>query len=159
MPIAQVIVLLLVLCVAASPVWADQADAASAISSAKNMIVNGYTATKQAEAAGANITVLVNKLDEACSLLSQAESAYATNDFDEALDFATQSQITISNLVSEANALSGSGKLQRNIEFIFNVIFPIVGVYVVAVAGFLVWRFLKKKYETVGEHGDGPSRV
>lgn len=73
---AAVIILLSLVVIIPSPVWANQADAETAISSAQATLLNCYNAAKQAEAAGANITVLVDALNEAGALLSQAELAY-----------------------------------------------------------------------------------
>jgi hypothetical protein len=158
-PVALVIILLLSVAVVASPVWADQADAAAAISSAKNTILNCYSVAKEAEAAGANITVIVGTLNEAGSLLSQAELAYATNDFDVALNLAIQSQATLNNFISEANTLKETATQQRNQDFLINVVGSLAGTFAVIVAGFVAWRFLKKKYETTEAHVSESSKV
>lgn len=147
-PIALVIVLLLVLAVAASPVWAEQAGVSTAISSAQTTILDCYNAARVAEAAGANITVLIGTLNEAGSLLSQAELAYATNDFDTAYDLAAQSQNTLSGFVAEANALRATALQQQNREFLVNVVGSVIGTFVVIATGFAAWLLLKKKYET-----------
>jgi hypothetical protein len=137
---------------------AEQTEATAAIASAKEQILICYQAAKDAEAAGANITASVAVLNDAGTLLLRAEFAYSVNDFDTAQNFAIQSQITLNDFVFEANALREVGILQRNIDFIINMIFPIVGIYVVVVAGFVAWHFLRKKYET-GGHKNESSRV
>jgi hypothetical protein len=151
-PIALVIVLLLALAVAASPVWAQQAGASTAISSAQTTILDCYNAAKDAEAAGANITVLVGTLNEAGSILSQAELAYTTNDLDAAYDLAVQSQNTLSGFVAEANALRDAAVQQQNQGFLVNVVGSIIGTFLVIAAGFTTWLFLKKKYKTTKAH-------
>jgi len=147
-PITIVVILLLSVTVVASPVRADQEAAAVAISSAKNTIVNCCSAAAEAEAAGADITSLVDTLNEACSLLSRAELAYTANDFAAALNLATQSQNRLNNFVGEANTLKENGTQQQNQEFLINVVGSTVGAFAVIIAGFAVWRFLKKNYET-----------
>lgn len=132
-----------------SPVWADQAGAAAAISSAKNTVVGCYGAVEEAEAAGANVTVLVATLNEAGSLLSQAELAYAANDFDAAVNFAVQSQSVLNGFVGEANVLRETAVQQQNQDFLVNVVGSIVGSIAVVVVGGLVWLLLKRKYENV----------
>ena len=151
-PIALVIVLLLALAVAASPVWAQQAGASTAISSAQITILDCYNAAKDAEAAGANITVLVGTLNEAGSIISQAELAYTTNDLDAAYDLAVQSQNTLSGFVAEANALRDAAVQQQNQGFLVNVVGSIIGTFLVIAAGFTTWFFLKKKYKTTKAH-------
>jgi len=158
-PIALVIILLLSVTVVASPVWADQGTASAAISSAKNTIANCYTAAKEAEAAGANITVIVGTLNEAGSLLSQAELAYAANDFDTALNLATQSQNRLNNFVGGANTLRETAVQQQTQDFLINVVGSTIGTFAVIIASFAVWRFLKKKYYTTEAHPSESSRV
>jgi hypothetical protein len=149
-PVALVIILLLSVAVAASPVWAAQSDAAAAIASAKNTIVSCYEAAKEAEASGANITALTETLNKAGSLLSQAELAYAINDFDTALNLAVQSQNTLSGFDSEANALGVAALQQRNQDFLVNVVGSIIATFIVVVAGLVIWVFLKRKYAKAG---------
>jgi hypothetical protein len=151
--------MLLVLAVAASPVWAEQAGASTAISSAQTSILDCYNAAKDAEAAGANITVLVGTLNEAGSLLSQAESAYTANDFDTAYNLAVQSQNTLNGFVAEANALRDTAVQQKNQEFLVNVVGSVIGTFLVIAAGLAAWFFLKKKYETTQAHVREPSGV
>ena len=158
-PIALVIILLLFVTVVVSPVWADQGDAATAISSAENMILNGYNAAKEAETYGANITILVGTLNEAGSLLSQAELAYTTGDFDAALNFARQSQSVLNNFISETNTLKETAKQQRIQDFLINVIGPIIGSLLVMRGGLAVWHFLKKKQETTEAHVSESPRI
>jgi hypothetical protein len=130
-----------------SPVWADQTDAANAISSAKSTLVDCYSAAQEAEAAGGNITVLTDSLNKAGSLLSQAELAYATNDFDSARTLAVQSQNSLSSFIEEANALQDSAtQLQFN-DFLINVVASVLGTFAVIAAGFVAWVFLKRRYQ------------
>jgi len=151
-PIAIVIILFLFVTVVVSPVWADQGDALAAISSTKNTILNCYNAAREAEAAGANITVLTATLNDASSLLSQAEFAYAASDFDAAFNLAGQSQNILTNFLGEANTLKETAAQQQNQDYLINVVGSIIGAFVVILAGFAAWRFLKKKYEKTEAH-------
>jgi hypothetical protein len=139
---------LLLIATAPFPVWAQQTDAATAISSAKNTILTCYTVAEQAETAGANITVLVDILNDAGVLLSRAEFAYAANDFETALNLAVQGQNTLNNFIDEANTLREAATQEQNQGFLLNVVGSIMGTFVVIVAGYAAWIFLKKKYET-----------
>jgi hypothetical protein len=144
--------LLMLIAIFPSPVWAQQADAAAAISSAKDTLLTCYNAAKQAEAAGANITVLVDTLNDAGLLLSQAEFAYAANDFDTALNRASQSQNTLNSFIAEANTLRETATQQQNQGFLINVVGSVIGAFAVIAVGFAAWFFLKKKYETNKAH-------
>ena len=88
----------------ASPVLADQASAQTAIASAKNNIKSCYNVAKEAEAAGANVDSLVTTLNSAAGLLSEAELAYASGDYNSAGTYATQSQSKLDGFISQANA-------------------------------------------------------
>lgn len=138
--------------VVSSFVLAEQTDASAAITSAKEQIVTCYQAARDAEGAGANITSLTATLNDAGALLSQAESAYSTNDFDAARDLAVQSREMLSNFVSDANALKETAIQQGNQDFMINVVGSAVGAIAVVVGGFAVWNFLKRKYERVEAH-------
>ena len=157
--IALTVLLLLSVTAMMAPVWAEQEGAQSAISSAKNTILTCYSAVREAEAAGANITVLTAMLNQAGSLLSQAEFAYATSDFDTASNLASQSQNVLTNFVGEANALKETATQQRNQDFLVNVVGSIIGAFTVIVVGGVVWLFLKKKYKTSEASANESSRV
>jgi hypothetical protein len=150
--VALGIILLLSVPVVALPVWANEADVARAISSAKSTMLSCYSAAKEAEAAGANITAIVGTLNEAGSLLSHAELAYSAGDFDAALSFAVQSQNTLNSFIEEANALKETGTQQQITDFLINVVGSILGAFAVLAAGFVVWLFLKKKYVPAEAH-------
>jgi hypothetical protein len=158
-PIVTVIILFLFVTVVALPVWAEEGNAAAAISSAKSTILNCYHAAKDAEAAGANITALTATLNQAGSLLSQAELAYSANDYDAALSLATQSQDTLSNFVAEANTLKETATQRQNQDFLVNVVGSIAGTFAVIAAGVAAWLYLKRKYATAGEKSSESSRV
>ena len=138
-------VLLLLLSVLTSVVWADQAGASSAISSARVQIASCVGVAREAEAAGADIAGLALILNEAGLLLSQAEFAFSVGDFVGAQGFAVQSQGRLGSFVSDANALRVSAEGAATMDFLVNVVGSIVGTVVVLVGGFGVWRYLNRK--------------
>ena len=139
------------------PAFAEQADAETAIASAKQQIVACYQAAKEAEGAGANITVLTIVLNDAGSLLSQSELAYSKSEFDVARDFAVQSQQRLGNVISEANAVKDNAVQQSNVDFLVNIVGSVIGVFVVIGAGLGVWFLLKKRSRQSGAQADDPS--
>jgi hypothetical protein len=128
---------------------ADQTDAAAAIASAKEQILICYQAAKEAEGVGANITALVAVLNDAGTLLSRAEFAYSVSDFDTVRDLAVQSQNTLGDFVSEANALKETTTQQQNQDFLINVVGSFAGAFAVVGAGVATWIFLKKKMRSM----------
>ena len=158
-PIALTVLLLLFVTVVVAPVWAQPEGAASAISSARNTITSCYTAAVEAEAAGANITFLTATLNTAGSLLSQAEFAYTTNDFDAAVSLASQSQNTLGNFIGDAAILKETATQQQNQDFLINVVGSVIGASAVIVAGFIVWISFKKRYAQTEANVSESSRV
>ncbi len=129
-------------------VSATQTDADAAISSAKNLLLSCYNAAREAESAGANITVLQNTLDTAGTMLSRAELAYSNSDYDAAVNYANQCTNSLNHFTAEANDLAATGTQQRNQVFLITVVGPIAGTFALVGAGFAVWFLLKKKYAT-----------
>lgn len=148
--LVMLILLLTLVAIAPLPVFANQTDAVDAISLAKSTILDCYNAAKQAETAGANITTLVDTLNKASSLLSQAEFAYATSDFNAALNLAVRSQNSLNGFVAEASALKETATVQVNQNFLLSVIGSIIGTFAIMIGGFAAWRFIKKKYTIAG---------
>jgi hypothetical protein len=122
-----------------------QTGASSAISSAQNTFNTCYEAAKEAEAAGANITVLQDTLNTAGAQLSLAETSNAQGDYGSANNYAQQAQNTLSNFVSQANSLKTTASQQQQTSFLLNVVGSIAGTFAVIVGSMVVWRNLKKK--------------
>lgn len=133
-----------------SVVWAQQNDAASAISAAQSKLVHCFDAARAAEAASANISKLTSTFNGASLLFSRAEFAYSTGDFDAAQNFAAQSQNLLGNFVSTANSLQAAATQDRNMDFLLNVVGSVAGTVAVLVGSVVVWVLLKRKYGNNG---------
>jgi len=135
---------------------ADQSEASSAISSTRSQLVECYNAAREAEAVSANISGLTWTLNEAGSLLSSAEYAFSNGDFAGAKDLAVQSQSKLVDFVSSANALYIGARVgpQRNQDILIDVL-SICGTVAVLVGSWVLWSFLKKKYENDGVQAIG----
>ncbi len=145
------ILLLALLCnVAYLHVFAlSQADAPGAIAFAKNQLLICYDSARQAESAGANISSLTVTLNQAGDLLSQSELAYSQDNLENAQNLAGQCVEKLGNIVSEAATLRDAATQQKNLDFWFNVVGSTVGTFAVIAIGFMVWRFLRKRYVSV----------
>ena len=126
-----------------SPVMAEQWSAQPAISSAKNTIKSCYDAVKESEAAGANIDFLMVTLNDAAGLLSKAELAYASNDYNSAVDYASQSKNKLNNFIPQANALKETAIKNNNQNFITIVLSLVVSVAILCV-GIVAWVVLNR---------------
>jgi hypothetical protein len=142
--------ILLVLSIAPSAVWAQQTNADKAISAAQQKILTCFNAVRAAEAAGANITELANTLNRASLLLSQSEFAYSTGNFEAAQSFAVQSYSSLSLLVSNAKYLGIAATQTRDTDFLLNVVGPLAGTIAVLFGSVALWVLLKRKYANRG---------
>jgi hypothetical protein len=139
-------VAILLLIVIAVPLTVKaQSDAATAIASAKGQLVTCYQSAKDAENAGANITELTVTLNDAGTLLSQAQFEYSLNKISNARDLALQSQAKLEGFTSKVNSLKENAILQKNQDFTINMVGSIAGAFAVLGGGAAVWFFLKKK--------------
>jgi hypothetical protein len=108
----------------AVPALASPDDAQNAITSAQSNLVNCYNSVKDAEAAGANVTTLISNLNIAADLLSQAQLAYTSNDYNTAYNDALQSQATLNSFSSQASSLKQEAEntqTQNNLIIIISI--------------------------------------
>jgi hypothetical protein len=148
-----VAVLLLAVFVFGRPFWvfaSSEVDAQSAIVAAENRIFECYGALLGADEAGANMTGLLVKLNEAGALLSKADLAYTEGNFDSAVDFAVQSSNILDGFVEEASLLKEAAAQQHYLDFMVNVVGSGVGAVCVLVGGFALWTFLKRREKAKG---------
>jgi hypothetical protein len=141
---AAIGILFLFTAIFTSPVMAEQGSAQTAISSAKNTIKSCYDAVKESEAAGANIDFLMVTLNDAAGLLSKAELAYASNDYNSAFDYASKSKNKLNNFIPQANALKEDAIKNNNQNFITIVLSLVVSAAILCV-GIAAWVVLNRK--------------
>jgi hypothetical protein len=132
-----------------SVVFAQESDAALAITAAQSKLMHCFDAARSAESAGANISSLTSVLNNAGSLLSDAKFAYSQGDFALASSHAAQSQSSLGSLVSDADALKSNCLSNANLQ---DLIFysSIIGTFVVIGGGAAVWVIMKRKYGDSG---------
>lgn len=128
----------------------SEAEASSKIREAENAINSAYDEVLEAEKAGANIAGLLSILNDAGELFSRANLAYSIGDFDSAFDFAVWSKEKLNGFGAEADALRETAVQQHDWDFMFYVMGSIVGAIGVIFGGFVVWFFLRRRYEKAG---------
>ena len=133
-----------------SVVWAQQSNAASAISTAQSKLVQCYDVARAAEAAGANISQLTGRLNSAGLLFSRAQLAYSNGDFASAQILAVQSLNKLASFLSDAKSLQVSAANNRSFDFLFVFVGSIVGTVVVLVGSVVVWVLFRRKYGNTG---------
>ncbi len=141
--VIAVVILFITTALFASPVFA-QNSAQAAIVSAQNNFKSCYDAAEQAQAAGANVDSLMVTLNDAAGLLSKAQLAYASNDYNSAYTYATQSQTTLNGFISQATALQQNADNNDNLNFIITIL-SIMGSVAILCAGIFAWVTLNRK--------------
>ncbi len=129
---------------------ATQADAASTITSSRAQLTNAYRSALEAEQVGANITQLTDTLNKAGLLLSQAEHAYSTGDFEASQNLASQCQNLLSDFSAKVEEVKTAAIHQANEALWITILYPSFGVLAVIVVGLAIWYLLKRKYGASG---------
>lgn len=142
--VITVIILFITTALFASPAFADQNSAQTAIMSAQNNLKTCYDAAKQAQAAGANVDSLMVTLNDAAGLLSDAELAYASNDYNSAYNYATQSQSKLNGFTFQASALRQNAINNDNQNFI-TLVSSVIGSVAILCVGIAAWVTLNRK--------------
>ena len=140
------IILFAMVAYASPPVFAETSSADTAISAAKSKLLESFNDARAAEAAGANITDLTDKLNVAGLLLSEAEQAYSSGNFYSAESLATQSQIELSSLFSTSNSLQVRAIQKQSLDLWMNLVGSICGTIAVLAGSIVTWIMLKHRY-------------
>jgi hypothetical protein len=129
-----------------------QGDAISAIVAAQTKLVVCYRAVANASDAGANVTGLIQVLDQAAGNLSRAYLAYNMGDYASAQNYAEQSlNLLVQNdVTAQVGTLESSAYLAHFWSGMITVLSTLVGVVVVVCGGLVVWVLLKRRYEKTG---------
>jgi len=148
LPCVLVVVFVFAAFVFVSPVLAgsDQEAASSVLSAAEDAILGAYDAFTEAEQAGANVSGLLVRLNEAAGLLAEARMAFEDGNFDEATNFAGLSSEFTREAESEAGRLEVEASYVRfNRSWWFSV-GSVLGVLFVLIASFFSYRYFKRRY-------------
>jgi CHASE3 domain sensor protein len=118
----------------------------SKLQAATTAVNQAFTSVLAAEKAGANVSGLLSQLNDANSLLAQAENANTSGDDNTAVNDANAAlpiaqQVTRSAQTAKENALASSQN-----AFWSTIAITIVTAVVFVLALFLVWRWFKRRY-------------
>ena len=122
----------------------DIDQAGDGISRAEQTLGLAYNAVAGAAASGADVSDMLQKLDVAGSLLSEAHADFRGGDYDNALGKAVSCENALIGLVDQATSLRTEALRSSNERFIVSGISSVVGLILVLVFGFLGWRSLKR---------------
>ena len=145
--IALLLVLFLVFIVSSSSFTAAQEETGlEDIIRAQNALMGCFDATKAAEAAGADVTNLLTRLNKACDLLAQAENAFRSGDFNLASSKAKAAVPIAEKVSSDARNLESVALVNAKNTFWLTTTFSITSLAVFIFILFFVWRRFKRNY-------------
>jgi len=125
---------------------ASEADAQSTVNAASQRIAACYEEAASASSAGANVSALLPVLNTAGDLLSRAQLALASGDFNSSSALALQSEQALVGFDAQAESLKNVAEHTGFVDFWVNVVGSSVGAVAVLVLGFAVWRLVRKRY-------------
>lgn len=126
-------------------------EASSAIEDAEAMVINSYKAVAEAQKAGANISNLLNILNEAGWLLSKAKIEYNAGNYDSAFNYAKDCQSTLNGFVDQAESLRLEAEDAGYRDYMINFVGSAAGSVCVFVCGLNLWIVLKRRRKTEGK--------
>jgi hypothetical protein len=129
------------------PFYVSANDEASlAIGEADSALRRAFEAVLEAERAGANVSDLIVKLDEAGGLLAEAENAYRVGNFSEAVSKADKCSMLADGVVGEALSLKSSALADAQKATLQTLTFSCVGGVAFLTVLFFVWGWFKRAY-------------
>jgi len=120
--------------------------AISTINRAEEVVALAYEGVLEAERAGAGVSGLLARLNEAGDLLAQAHVLYRLGDFDGAARFADLCSQIGEEVRVEARGLRGLAVEKAVQRFRWTMIGSILSVTIIVGAGFVGWRIFKLRY-------------
>jgi len=129
-----------------SPCAKGADDASESVGNADAAVRLAFNATLDAERAGANVSGLIVRLNEAGEALTEAEIALGNGNSSEASSKAGQCVEIADGVKSDAEVLRASALDEAQTEFWTYLVFSVVGVAVFVVALALVWRRFKHSH-------------
>lgn len=121
-------------------------EATEAIRRADYDLGSAFVAVAEAEGAGADVSLLLDKLDAAAVFLSEANSAVRFGNYESAVSSAVACSNAVEGVVDNAARLKVSTEIAQSASFFLMLTASGITVGVVLVGAFFVWRFLKRRY-------------
>ncbi len=121
--------------------------ASEAIANAEGSIVLAYEAALKAEEVGGNVSGLFVRLNEAGEFLAVARMSFKNGDFDSAVRFADLSRNVGEEVEDEAAKLKDVALSEGVQRVRFTLFGSVSGIVLIGIGSFLVWRFLKRRYQ------------
>jgi hypothetical protein len=123
-------------------------EASSNVGDAESAVLVAFNATLEAERAGANVSDLIVRLNEAAGLLDDAEVALNSGNLSGAASMAGQCIGIAESVKGDADVLKASALDEAQNVFWMLSAFSAVGIAAFVVVLVLVWLWFKRRYTT-----------
>lgn len=140
---------LLFLLLSVSVTWVGAADADKAaqdLANAEEALVSANGAVLEAEEAGANVSGLLVTLNAGGGYLAEAYNWYRLGVFESASSYAGLCREVVSDVSSQAVGLRDEAEALVKEDFLVRIFGSAVGMGVILVVGFVVWRAFRRRY-------------
>ena len=125
----------------------SESSVADDLYDAEEVMALAYEAVLEAEKEGANVTVLLSKLNLGGEYLAEAYVWYRLGDFDNAGRFAGLCVDVVGDMKGEVVGLREEAHGWWVLDVLVRLTWSIFGVIGITVLGFVVWRVFRRRYE------------
>lgn len=149
---SKLLLILMVLSLFLLPVFTLKVDASSedtaalAITQAEETVASAYEAVLEAKKARANVSELLNQLNNASKYLAEARMLRDLEDFGGAVDSADLS----SEIGEEVRSSAGELKIRAYeswvVGLLLRIVGSVIGVIAVVFGTFIAWRIFERRY-------------
>ena len=144
--ISLLVLLTMCVCVDIHSVTAQTNAGQSTLNTTRFVIDQAFNGVLAAEKAGANVTELLSKLTSATDYLTRAESAYRNGNLTLVESNADAAVKIARRVTSDAQIAKEEAQNTVNNNFWLTIVLTIVGIIVLVLILFIVWRFIKRSY-------------
>jgi len=124
----------------------EDVEAYSRVRKADDALKKAYVAVSDAERAGANVSSLIVRLNEAGGVLAVAEMAYGNKDYDGASEKAEACVMMANGVFADASRLKSSALVDARLRFLNTLMLSITSAVVFVAGLVLVWIWFKRSY-------------
>lgn len=118
----------------------------TSLQAANSLINQAFASVLTAEHAGANVTGLLIRLNNAGELLSEAENSYENGNLANVTSKADNAAMIATQVSNDANNLTVSSLSASKDQFILTLVFSVVTIIVLIISLLLIWRRFKRAY-------------
>jgi hypothetical protein len=124
----------------------ENSDARQRIDDGEAALADAFKKVVDAETAGANVSVLLQRLNSAADLLDLAEVAYGNADFGEALSKANECLTLTNSVASDAAEFKNQAIAAMNGQWMI-VVFSVLGAAVFSIVLYVLWLSFRRFYD------------